>query len=92
MNFLPKDFETLHKYKVLDGLDIDHPSTMYFFCLEDKMIFIKKSRRFYKIMASSSCPFEPIFRENNLDILYHSTDFNETVKMFMSYVSRLVIL
>lgn len=90
--FLPHDFEMLHRSKMVDGLDVDRPSTMYFFCKDNRMVFIKKSRRFYKIMCSSTCPFEPLYRESCLDVVYYTTDFNSAVEMFESYVSRLLVV
>ena len=90
--FEPKDFENLYRLKLKSGFtafsDFDI-CTSYFACIENKMIFIKKSRRFYKICCSSNCGFEPIFRESCFDILYHNTDLQTTVSMFKGYVSRL---
>lgn len=91
--FEPKDFENLYRLKIKNGFspfsDFDI-STSYFANIGNKFVFIKKSRRFYKICVSANCGFEPIFRESCFDIVYHNTDLSATVEMFNSYVSRLL--
>lgn len=87
--FVLKDFEVLHRDKILYPDEIPVFSK-YFFSFENNFIFIKKSRRFYKVMASSCCGFEPTFRESVFDCLYYSEKLSECVDMFKSYVSRLL--
>lgn len=41
-------------------------------------------------MASSSCGFEPTFRERVFDCVYYSDDINNSIDMFKSYVSRII--
>lgn len=88
--FEAKDFERLHMYKIKNELSVDDITSQYFFCIDNRMLFIKKSRRFFKIMASCQCGFEPIWRESCLDVLYYNTDLQEVIKMFYGYIFRLV--
>lgn len=88
--FKPKDFEQLHMYKIKYGLDNELINTQYFFCIDNRMVFIKKSRKYYKVMASSQCGFEPIYRENCLDVIFGSTDISKSIEMFYGYVLRLL--
>lgn len=90
MFLLPKDFENLHMWKVKNGLSKEYITSQYFFCIDNRMLFIKKSRKYYKLMASSQCGFEPLYRENCLDVIFGGTDITETIKMFYSYVARLI--
>lgn len=90
MWFDPKDFETLHRFKIRNSFDDSHISNHYFICVENKMMFIKKSRRYYKIVASTQCGFEPIYRESCLDVIYHDTDLTKTISMFYGYCIRLI--
>lgn len=90
--FEVKDFENLYRLKLKSGFtafsDFDI-TTSYFANIDNKIIFIKKSRRFYKVCASSNTGFEPIFRESCFDVLYHSTDLSCAVEMFKGYIQRL---
>lgn len=90
MDFLPRDFEQLMMSKIRNGLSLDNVSSSYFFCIDNRMIFIKKSKRFYKIVCSSSCGFSPIYRESCLDVIYYNTDIGEVIHQFYDYVKRLV--
>lgn len=90
MTFEPKDFNNLHMSKLKEGLDLLNISSQYFFCCGNKMLFIKKSRKYYQVIASCQCGFEALGRESVLDILYGNADLSETIRMFYSYVSRLV--
>lgn len=92
MCLLPKDFDNLHMWKIKNGLSLDSITSQYFFCIDNRMLYIKKSRKHYKLMASSQCGFEAIYRESCLDVVFGSTDLSETIKMFYSYVSRLITL
>lgn len=87
--FAIKDFELLHKNKIMYPTEIPIHSK-YFFSMDNCFIFIKKSRRFYKVMAASCCGFEPTYRESFFDCLYYSEDLNESIDMFKFYVSRLL--
>lgn len=87
--FNVKDFELLHKNKINYPGEVPVCSK-YFFCLNNEIIFMKKSRRFYKVMATSSCGFEPTFRESFFDCVYYSDDLEQSKEMFISYVSRLL--
>ena len=55
--FEVKDFERLHMYKIKNDLNVNDITSQYFFCIDNRMLFIKKSRRFFKIMASCQCGF-----------------------------------
>lgn len=92
MTLLPKDFENLHTWKIKHGLDKEHITSQYFFCIDNRMLFIKKSRKYYQLVASSQCGFEPIYRESCLDIVFGCDDLSQTIKMFYSYVARLITL
>ena len=72
------DFEILHQYKIKNELSLDDIHNQYFFCIDSRMLFIKKSRKYYKLMASSQCGFEPMYRESCLDVLAGSTQTNRT--------------
>lgn len=84
-----KDFESLHRFKIKHGDELPIHSK-YFFCNDNKMIFIKKSRRFYKVVASAQCDFEPCYRESIFDVLYVSDDFSKTLLMFYGYIARII--
>lgn len=88
--FFPKDFENLHTWKIKNGLDVSSISSQYFFCIDERMLFIKKSRKHYKLMASSQCGFEPLFRESCLDVIAGSTDLSEIIRLFYGYAFRLL--
>lgn len=88
--FTVKDFETLHTYKIREQIEPSEISAKYFFCLDNKMLFIKKSRKYYQVIASCQCGFEPAFRLGVLDVLYENADLNEVVNMFKSYCLRLL--
>lgn len=90
MYLLAKDFENLHMWKVKNGLSKEYITSQYFCCIDNRMLFIKKSRKYYKLMASSQCGFEPLYRENCFDVIFGGTDITETVEMFYSYVARLI--
>lgn len=92
MEFTPRDFDMLHMSKIKRGLSKDDISSQYFFCIDNRMLYIKKSRRYYKLMASSQCGFEPLYRESCLDVIFGDTDLSNVIKMFYSYVSRLITL
>lgn len=88
---MPKDFESLYMWKVKNGLDKELVTSNYFFCYEDKILFIRRCRKYYAVCASSVCGFEPCHRLSIFDILYSSKDLDETILQFRSYVSRLLI-
>lgn len=90
MEFKPKDFEQLHTQKIRLGLDNRNISQEYFYCLGEKMIFIKKSRKNYKIMASCQCNFEPQNIESCLQVVYTTPDVSKAIQMFCSYVLRTI--
>lgn len=88
--FQIKEFEQLYNIKI-SHKDMLEVHNNFFFCFDDYIIFMKKSRRFYKVMASSSCGFEPTFRERVFDCVYYSDDINNSIEMFKSYVSRILV-
>lgn len=88
--FRSKDFEVLHEYKIRNTLEDYEIPAQYFFCVGNKMLFIKKARRYYKVMASCQCGFEPAYRERCLDVLYDSTNLEDVINMFKSYCLRLL--
>lgn len=90
MEINAKTFEELHKRKIRFGLDSQFITSQYFFCIDNRMLFIKKSRKYYKLMATSQCGFEPLYRESCLDVVYGNTDLSEVITMFYSYVARLI--
>ena len=51
-----KDFELLHVNKIKYQEEVP-VHTKYFFCIDDMMLFIKKSRGYYKLLSSSQCRF-----------------------------------
>ena len=85
MEFKKTDFEALHNSKVNKSLYDDTICSRYFFCLEDKMIFINRSRCFYKILASCQCHFESIYRERVFEVIYITKDFDNVVSEFKLY-------
>lgn len=87
---IPKDFENLHIWKIRNGLDNTSISAQYFFCIDERMLFIKKSRQYYKLMASSQCGFEPLYRESCLDVIAGGKDLSEIIKLFYGYCFRLL--
>lgn len=87
---IPKDFENLHAWKIRNGLSNSTISSQYFFCIDNRMLFIKKSRKYYKLMASSQCGFEPLYRESCLDVVAGDTDLSEIIKLFYGYCFRLL--
>lgn len=89
-NFDVKDFEQLHRDKIRNGLDIMHPISSYFFCIDTRILFIKKSRRFYQVCGTSSCGFIPVFRQSCFDVFYSSTDISETITEFYRMVKKMV--
>lgn len=88
--FKPRDFESLHISKIKEGLSLDNISSQYFFCIDERMLFIKKSRQYYKLMASNQCGFEPLYRESCLDVIAGSKDVTEIIKLFYGYCFRLL--
>lgn len=85
-----KDYELLHRYKIKSNFDDLPITSQYFYTSGDKIIFVKKSRKYYQVAANSMCGFEPAFRMSCFDILYQNEDLQNVVSMFHSYVSRLV--
>lgn len=90
IEFFKSDFVRLHQDKIHFGLDYKHMDNQYFFCLGDKMLFIHNSRKYYQIMASVQCGFEPMFHDSVFEVLFSSPDINETVQMYKGYCLRLL--
>ena len=88
--FDTKDFEYLHRDKIKNGL-LDYPLTaQYFFCYKDKLLFIKKTRKHYKLMSSSQCNFQPVFRESCFDVLDSSEDLEKIKELFRIKVYEVI--
>lgn len=90
MEFQPKDFESLHYSKIKEGLSKDNISSQYFICFADKMLFIKRGRKGFKIMASCQCGFEPMAHESNLELLAICLDISQAIDLFYGYCNRLL--
>ena len=90
MQFNKRDFEMLHISKIRLCDEKKLVISNYFFCNERRMIMINKSKKFYRILASSQCNFDPIYHESVFDVVYSSTDFEETVKRFNQLVKILI--
>lgn len=89
-HFNTKEFEQLHFDKIRHGLEIDNISSSFFFCYENKILFVKKSRKMYKIVASPSCGFAPLYRESCFDVIYFTPDITFVIKQFCYLVKELV--
>lgn len=88
MNFEEKDLISLQQFKIKNNLD-DLPLTANnLFINGYKVIFIKKSKKMYKICASASCHFAPMYTEGTFDVVFASEDLEFCKAMFQSYVIR----
>lgn len=90
MEFLPRDLDLLHQFKIRQGLSELSITQQYFFCIDMRMIYIKLSRGYYKLMASSQCGFEPLYRESCLDVVYASKDVTQVIENFYKYCFKLL--
>lgn len=90
MEFLPKDFDALHYSKIKDGLSKDNISSQYFICFSDKMLFIKRARKGFKIVASCQCGFEPMYHESHLEVIAFCLDISQAIDLFYGYCNRLL--
>lgn len=84
------DFEQLHKFKIKDIVTSDRICANYFFCLNQKMLYIKKARKNYVICASCQCMFECKYHESVMDVVYISNDLEEVISQFKFLVSLLI--
>lgn len=84
------DFEQLHKFKIKDIVTPDRICANYFFCLNQKMLYIKKSRKNYVICASCQCQFEFKYHESVMDVVYISPDLEDVISQFKFLVSLLI--
>lgn len=87
MEFLYKDFESFLYSYLRDG--VYEKSIKYFFVYEDKILFMRKCRKFWQVICSSSCGFEPVIRFTTFDLIYQNQEFNNAKGMFFSYLYRL---
>lgn len=90
MELTPSDLDMLHRSKIKNGLDDLYITQQYFFCIDMRMIYIKKSRGYYKLMASSQCGFEPLYRESCLDVITSSKDLSEIIIKFYNCCYKLL--
>lgn len=90
MELLSKDLDSLHQFKIRNGLCETTITQQYFFCIGMRMIYIKLSRGYFKLMASSQCGFEPLYRESCLDVIYASKDISLVVRNFYKYCFKLL--
>lgn len=87
-----KDFQQLILQKLKSNDDEIIPlSSKYFFCYDNKLIFIKSARKGFHIACSPACNFEKLAYQGNLDIIYVSDSFDKTLEMFRSYCHRILI-
>lgn len=86
MEFEKKDFEQLLLSKVRDCMLKDTICSKYFFCYDDKIIFINKSKGFYKILASSQCGFKILYHESVFDVIYFSKNLADCIGSFELFV------
>lgn len=82
MEFDKKDFENLIISKVRDCMLKDNICSKYFFCYDNKLIFINKSKGFYKILASSQCGFKFLYHESVFDVIHTSKNLDECIQFF----------
>lgn len=90
MELCPHDLDQLHIHKIRVGLDESFITQQYFFCIDMRMLYIKKSRGYYKLMASSQCGFEPLYRESCLDVIAGSKDLSEIIIKFYNCCYKLL--
>lgn len=90
MELRPHDLDQLHIHKIRVGLDESLITQQYFFCIDMRMIYIKKSRGYYKLMASSQCGFESLYRESCLDVIAGSKDLSEIIIKFYNCCYKLL--
>lgn len=89
MDFIPQDFEQLYNSILKDNTSCI--TSKYFFNLGNKMIFIKKSKNgFYKVVATFSCGFDPIYLESHFEVLFASKDLSQCINKFKIYVRDVV--
>lgn len=90
MELIKKDLEALmtQKYKPEETLPI---CSKYCFIYDKKMLFVHESRGFYKLL-SSGCGFEPIYYERCFDVLASSKNLDDIIRLYRSYVSRIINL
>lgn len=85
-----KELIQLQQYKIKnDNLDVPLCAN-YLFIKNYKMLFIAKARKSYRVCCSSACNFEPLARTTTFDILFITTDFEEAIAMFNSYIIRML--
>lgn len=82
MEFKKTDFEQLNMSKITDSMYEGIACSRFFFCLEDKIVFINKSKTCYNILASSQCNFEFKYQERIFDVIYSSKNINECISYF----------
>lgn len=82
MEFKKIDFENLHMTKITDSMYEGTACSRFFFCLENKMIFINHSKTGFNVLASSQCNFESKFKERVFDVIFSSKDLNECISHF----------
>lgn len=90
MQFEPKDFADLHLRKIINGVTSLHLSQCYFFCYLDKMVFITKSKGFFKVVASCQCGFKPLYKDTNFDVVFTSKDISEVIDKFEFFVDLII--
>lgn len=90
MELESRDLDMLHQHKIRTSLDDTSITQQYFFCVDYRMIYIKKSRGYYKLMATSQCGFEPLYRESCLDVIAGSKDLSDIISQFYKHVLSLV--
>lgn len=83
--FEVKEFELLHVNKIKYPEEVPVHSK-YFFCIDDMMLFIKKSRGYYKLMASTQCGLNFLYRESTFDVVSQNKDLSELLKDFSFYM------
>ena len=87
--FEVKDFELLHVNKIKYPEEVP-VHTKYFFCIDDMMLFIKKSRGYYKLMSSTQCGLKFLYRESTFDVVSQNKDLNELLKDFKFFMEVVI--
>lgn len=89
-DFSQKDLENLYCFKIKNSLDDVPLPSNYCFIYNNKMLFIKKSRDYYRLCASPILECSPVVREQVFDVIFQSKDLMEVVEQFECHI-RIII-
>ena len=92
MDFLKKDFESLHMSRVRDTMVSDNLSNRFFFSAGSQTIFINtdNKHKVYKIYATPQTNLNELYRESVLNVVYVHKDFDKVVSQFLFYCELLI--